>query len=292
MEESGRFRSAFDEIVELEVDKLKAPPCVLRPINEEIVSELKRSISNCGVLQPIVVRRSQDSKYEIVFGNHRLEACKRLGFRQIPSVIKVLDDDDAFIARVSENLLRNNYVDPIEESKGYRSLICKGWTINAIARKVGKSDSYISERIGLLDRLSPKLRNEISNGELSPSHAELLSRIHGAPMQIALAGLIKSKRLSVRSLESILHSSALPARIKVEIFSGQCTVRIPQEFVKAMRLEPGQDLYIYKRGGKLILDDPRTCRTKRSGIESSVQFTPCLQATETSHVRKSTPNIA
>ena len=119
----------------LELDSLKASSWTLRPINQETVKELERSIQTIGVLQPIVVRECPPG-YEIVFGNHRVEACRRLGMRYIRAVIREFNEEDSFLARVSENLARNNYVDPIAEAEGYRTLMNRGWTL---ARSVGRS---------------------------------------------------------------------------------------------------------------------------------------------------------
>src|SRR5208282_3929081 len=109
----------IETIQTIELDQLESPAWLLRPIDQELVTELARSIQNTGLLQPIVVRRSTRG-YEVVFGNHRLEACKHLGFHQIKALVKTCSDDEAFLARVSENLLRNSYIDPIQEAEGYR----------------------------------------------------------------------------------------------------------------------------------------------------------------------------
>lgn len=153
--------------LELEVSVIRPPKWQLRPLNKEVVEELERSIQNTGLLQPIVVRRSA-GQYELVFGSHRLAACKALGLRRVRAIIADFTDDESFLARVTENLVRNDYVDPLEEARGYKILVQKGWTVNAIGHRVGKCDSYVSERIGLLEKLSTDVRisfERVANAE-------------------------------------------------------------------------------------------------------------------------------
>lgn len=216
-----------------------------------------------GLLQPIVVRRCGDA-YEVVFGNHRLEAFRRLGKKRVPAVIKRFTDEEAFLARVSENLIRNVYVDSLEEAECYRMLVARGWTINAIGRRVGKCDSYVSERLALLERLSPNVRQEVSRGLLKPSHAELLSRIKDLAKQNEVAELVTKKKLSVRSLEDMLTGVPVPTKVQVEMISGECYVRIPTEFIVATGFHQGKDLFMYIRGKKLVLDSAETSGKRRT----------------------------
>jgi len=243
-----------DSILFLGLAELAESSWVLRPLREESVLELMRSIQNSGLLQPIVVRRAGKS-YEVVFGSHRLEACKRLGMKRVHVLLKDMNEEEAFLARVSENLIRNSYVDPLEEAKGYKMLVARGWTINAIGQKVGKSDSYVCDRLSLLDHLSQKLLVKLASGELTPSHAEVLSRIRDQSKQEEVADWVKRRRLSVRSLEAILRHAPPPTRVKLQDIRNECYVKIPSGFLQATGLESGQTVMIYARGNKLILDN-------------------------------------
>jgi ParB family chromosome partitioning protein len=249
--------------MEVELGDLVEPSWLLRPVNDEIVAELARSIANEGLLQPIVVRK-QSAGYEVVFGNHRVEACRMLGMDRIPAVVRRFTDDDAFVARVSENLVRNAYVDPIEEAKGYRMLVNHGWTINAIGRKVGKCDSYVSERLALIGRLSDQVRSKLADGNarITPSHAELLSRIRDPVRQNEVAELVERKRLSVRALESMLDGSPLPRRVTIRRVAEGFGVGIPEDFSEALNLAEGQSVHMYVRGRKLILENVTDSRFK------------------------------
>ena len=226
------------------------------------MAELERSIRNIGLLQPIVVREAP-AGYEVVFGNHRLEACKQLGMKRVNAIVKAFTEEEAFLARVSENLLRNTYIDPIEEAEGYRMLVKKGWTINAIGCKVGKSDSYVCERLGMIERLSSEARSEVSRGFLTASHAEVLSRIRDKSMQKEIAKLVKKKRLSVRSLEEIVSGFPRPTKVPLAFMLNEYYLRIPSEFLRAMGVEGTQQLLMYLRGRKLILETIENSHTTR-----------------------------
>ena len=257
-------------LVDLELDSLEPPEWTLRPLDEQVVAELERSIQNCGMLQPIVVRMRKE-RYEVVFGNHRLVACKRLGLKRIRAIVKEFSDEEAFLARVSENLVRNSYVDPLEEARGYKMLVAKGWSINAIGRKVGKCDSYISERLALLENLSPTLQSQVSRGMLTPSHAELLSRIKDKNRQAEVAELVEKNRWSVRSLEAVLNGVPPPIRTQMISMRGEYYVKIPKEFADAIDFHVEKSLFMYVRGGKLILDDINRSRNrKRSNMRKSI----------------------
>jgi ParB family chromosome partitioning protein len=246
-------------IVELEIEQLRPPSWRLRPLGEQNILELMRSIQNIGLLQPVVVRGTHDG-YQVVFGSHRIEACRRLGMKKIAAIVKHFTDEEAFLARVTENLLQNADINPIEEAEGYRMLVGKGWTINAIAKKVGKCDSYICERLAMLDNLDFRLRAQVSSGSrlLTPSHAELLSRIRDKQRQTQIAKLVETRRLSVRVLEDLLNGVPLPTKVQIEERSGDCWIHIPNDFAKVLGLKSGQNLYMYIRGRKLILETPRT----------------------------------
>ena len=261
MAEIERTSFADDPVLDLEIKRLEAPSWRLRPLDDVSISELMRSIENLGLLQPVVVRESQRG-YQIVFGNHRIEACRRLGMKKIRAIVRHFTDEEAFLARVTENLLRNTYVNPIEEAEGYRMLITKGWTINGIARKVGKCDSYVCERLALLENLDSRLRARISQGSkhLTPSHAELLSRIVDKKRQSEIATLVETRRLSVRALENLVMGAPLPTKVPVEVDSGSFCFHVPDTFAKALRLKSGESLTMSVRGRKLVLEAPKAYR--------------------------------
>lgn len=247
---------------------------MLRPLKEELVSELVRSIKNEGLLQPVVVRRHGDG-YELVFGMHRLEACRRLGLSHIIATVREFNDAESFLARVSENLLRNSFIDPLEEAEGYHMLLNMGYTINAIGRVIGKCDSYVCERLAILKRLSNHVQSRVSNGDLTASHAEVLCRIKEKCRQETVAELVVKNRLSVRSLEDILNGVPPPTKTQIQLIANEVCVRIPQEFVNAIGFQSDRPVFMYIRGNKLILEN--VTRRRRSHITKNRHSPPLLQ---------------
>lgn len=257
-----------DEIKELEITKLETPEYILRPLNTEVVAELARSIGGIGLLQPLLVRNTGKS-YEVVFGNHRLEACKSLGMTSLPVVVRTLNDDEAFLARLAENLLRNSFVNPIEEAEGYKMLMSKGWSINAIGRKIGKCDSYVCERLALLERLTQNIRTRMIEGKskLSPSHAELISRIDDQKMQEKVAADVEKRKLSVRSLEDIISGVPMPTKVQIGWSDGYY-IPIPKNYAEALNLARGSSVAIKMRGKKLVVDHANDRRTHKKSKNS------------------------
>jgi len=190
-------------IHEIPVNKIKANRFGLREINEDMVREVSNSVRSQGLLQPIMVRRL-NGEFEVVFGLHRLEACKRLGWEKIPAIVVEISEEEAFLTCVVENLQRNIKINPVTEARGYELLISKGYTPHEIAQKIGKSDSYVYERLRILKKLHPAIRKRITHVcNLTPSHAERLALIPDPKLQLKLAKLIEKRQLSVRQLERL-----------------------------------------------------------------------------------------
>jgi ParB family chromosome partitioning protein len=219
---------------------------MLRVLDEHVLADLEKSILANGLLQPILVRPIS-CFYEVVFGHHRLEACKRLGWNSIPAIIKEMSTGESFLTQVVENLQRNGEINPLTEANGYIDLIDHGWTINRIAKRIGKSDSYVSDRVGLIRRLDPEIArkfNECTNGHLKASHLELLARMKSSTRQREVCHLIELKRLSVRKLEKMI-SGGQPLIGTVEKDENTLYIRVPQEIARVMKIDVGDSVCMY-----------------------------------------------
>ena len=205
------------KISEIPVDRVKPSSFTLRDLDEAAVEELAGSIKASGLLQPIMVKPTGDG-YELVFGLHRLAACKRLGWKKIPAFVKHISSEDAFLTGLIENIQRNIRINPVAEARGYKLLMAKGWTSHEIAKRIGKSDSYVYDRLRVLDRLHPTIQRElvthVCKSPITPSHAERLTLIEDMKLQLKLAELVREKHLSVRQLER------LTRRIRTEMPNG------------------------------------------------------------------------
>lgn len=199
-----------DTITQLPIDSISSQGYNLRRLDPQVVEDLKRSIHAVGLLQPIMVTPRANGRFEVVFGNHRLEAARQTGLKSIPGLVRQITTQEAFLLQVTENIQRNLKMNPIAEARGYKQLIREGWSIHRIGSYVGKSDSYICDRLRLIDKLDPEIQETLEikqNGALSVSHAEHLSLIGSKAEQRELAQLIARQKLSVRQLEEIVSNA-------------------------------------------------------------------------------------
>ena len=144
-----------------QVELRKIRPSVL-PLRTEVgpVNELAASVLEKGLLEPIVIRPF-DGGFEVVAGNRRLKACRKLGFSRIPCHIVALDDREAYEASLTENLNRET-LNPIEEARAFKKYVEKfGFgSASDLAKRIGKSPSYVSRRIALLS-LPEKVQDQL-----------------------------------------------------------------------------------------------------------------------------------
>ena len=173
-----------------------------KTFSHESLEALAESISQFGVLQPIVVRENKllSGTYEILAGERRWRAAKMAGLSEIPAVI--LDGDDLKAAQVAiiENVQRED-LNPIEEALAYDALIDKfGLTQDQVAKQVGKSRSAVTNLLRLLD-LPEEVLALVRTGALSAGHARALLALKNADQIAPLAQRIVEKDLSVRDVE-------------------------------------------------------------------------------------------
>lgn len=168
------------------------------------VEELAQSIRKVGLLQPIVVRTNTSNKFEVVAGNRRLHACKRLGWRKIACHVVELDDKEAFEASIIENVQRNT-LNPIEEGLAYRKYVREfGWGgVSELAQKLSKSSSHICKRIKLTE-LPKDITDLISKSEISVSIGEELLPIGDINTQSKITEIIQKQELSSRMVRKLV----------------------------------------------------------------------------------------
>ena len=170
--------------------------------DEQALNELADSISRYGVIQPVTVRKLPTGYYQIIAGERRWRASRLAGLTEIPVRVIEADDRRASELALVENLQRED-LNPIEEAKGYQSLIEDfGLTHEEAANSVGRSRPAISNSLRLLS-LSPKVMELVEKGELSAGHARALVPIEDKAYQLELAQQIIKKGLSVRKTEQL-----------------------------------------------------------------------------------------
>ena len=165
------------------------------------LEELTASIRERGIIQPIIVRASQDSndKYELIAGERRRHAAQNAGLHEVPAVILNVDNLKSLEFAIVENVQRKD-LNPIEEAEGYQRLINEfNYDQDKVAKFIGKSRAHISNCIRLLS-LPAKVIEHIINDKISPGHAKILVGLDNSEL---LAEKIIKKKLSVRQAEAI-----------------------------------------------------------------------------------------
>ena len=169
---------------------------------KEALDELANSIKQRGIIQPLIVRRSddQDDKFELIAGERRWQAAQSAGIHQVPVFIIDADNLKSLELAIIENVQRKD-LNAIEEAESYRNLIQKfGYDQDKVAKFIGKSRSHISNSIRLLS-LPEKIIDMIRNNKISQGHAKILIGLENA---LLLAEKIIKKKLSVRQAESLV----------------------------------------------------------------------------------------
>ncbi|MBO8138529.1 MAG: ParB/RepB/Spo0J family partition protein [Desulfotomaculum sp.] len=172
-------------------------------IDQQKLKELAESIKEHGVVQPIVVRELNDGSYQLIAGERRWRACQLLNLETIPAVVTDYSDEKAAEVALIENLQREN-LNPLEESIAYQSLINEfNLTQEDVAKRVGKSRTYITNMLRLL-ALPDEVLAMLSQGQLSTGHARAILSINDDAKKIETAKLIIKKGLSVRETEKLV----------------------------------------------------------------------------------------
>ncbi|HEY8476182.1 MAG TPA: ParB/RepB/Spo0J family partition protein [Chloroflexota bacterium] len=187
--------------VEIPVNAISANPRQPRQIfDEEAMEELKASIREVGILQPIVVREAGQGQYELVMGERRWRAAQALELEVIPAIIRETRDDAMLRDALLENIHRVN-LNPLEEAAAYQQLLEEfGVTHEELARRIGRSRPQISNTIRLLN-LPPSVQRRVAAGVLSAGHARALLALEEPEQQELLAARIVAEGMSVRATE-------------------------------------------------------------------------------------------
>ena len=207
-----------NEVRSVPVGSIRPNPRQPRQVfDEDALDELVASIAEIGLLQPLVVRPdTEGSGYELVAGERRLRSVQRLGWEQVPVLVRPTDDIDLLRDALLENLHRSD-LNPLEEAAAYQQLLADfGCTQDELSSRVGRSRPQISNTIRLL-RLPPAVQRRVAAGVLSQGHARALLALPTEEAMEGLAGRIVAEGLSVRSVEEIValgdvHDRPVPSR--------------------------------------------------------------------------------
>lgn len=215
LEENDYSGSSNEEIVQLPLSQIKPNPYQPRyNFNEEGIDELAQSISVHGVFQPIIVKK-MNKYYSIISGERRYRACLKLGLDTIPAIVRMYEKSKMIEIALLENLQRENLT-PVEEAKALRQMILEiGYTQQELGDIVGKSRSYVTNMLGLLN-LPEEILNLVDKNKISMGHARVLSKLSDINKIKELANLIITKGLSVREIEQLAKNLERKIPVKKE----------------------------------------------------------------------------
>jgi ParB family chromosome partitioning protein len=213
--------------------------------DETKLEDLKASIKEKGILQPILVRANKDG-YEVVAGERRLKAAKAVGLQEVPVIIKNVTDREAFVLALVENIQRED-LNAIEEAEGYKRLLEEfQFTPEAVAEAIGKDRSTVANLLRLL-RLPEEIQKLVIDAKLSMGHARALLSLADADVQKKMAKLIIDKGFSVRQVEDLVKNA----------HQGQNTVQAAKAKPKNRDIEILEEELRKILGTKVYIEDKR-----------------------------------
>jgi ParB family chromosome partitioning protein len=198
--------------------------------NQELLNELSESIKEQGIIQPILVRKKSEDKYEIVAGERRWRAAQLAKIHEVPVIVLNIDDKKSLEFAILENIQRSD-LNGIEEALGYENLVKKfGYSQETLSKILGKSRSHIANTLRLAG-LPEEIKKMVSDGLLTAGHARCLVNI---PDNIKLAKTIVNKNLSVRQAEFLVK--------KEQVFSSSKKIRTNSKDTNIKSLESDLEL--------------------------------------------------
>lgn len=223
-----------------------------KQFDDESLTELAQSIQAHGMLQPIIVRPMADGRYQIVAGERRWRAAKRVGLSEVPVIIRDLSDQEVYELALIENLQREN-LNPMEEAAGYHALMQQyDLTQEEIAKVVGRSRSAVANTLRLLN-LPLIVQEYLERGAITVGHAKALAALKDEALLIDCASRAAEDKITVREIEQIAkRQGAEPSAVKQkspdEIYYEEMEIHLGSHLGRKVHVQPG------KKKGTLILE--------------------------------------
>lgn len=244
-----RRNASHHEVMNIKLEEIETNPYQPRRSFDEVeLRDLARSIQEYGVIQPIIVRR-RDNRFQLVAGERRLRACKMAGRQEVPALVYEIDDEKAAAVSLVENLQRKD-LNYFEEAQAYALLLGEfGMTQEELARRLGKSQSAIANKLRLL-RLPEEIREMVAVDVISERHARALLKLEKAELQAAVLKEIYEKDLNVKETEALIEK--MRQNISREI----------------KEREPRQNVSVVIRDARIFLNTIKetVARAKQAGI--------------------------
>lgn len=199
--------------IEVPLSQIRSNPYQPRKFfDEEALNELADSIKEYGVVEPVILKKSVKG-YEIVAGERRCKASKIAGLTTVPAIVKDFTDEEMMEIALLENIQRED-LNPVDTAVSISNILeVRNMTQEEFAKKFGKSRSYITNLLGLLN-LPKSVQELVKNGKLSMSHARSLSKLDDEEKVIYLANKIIKENLNVRDVEKMLSKKENTSKMK------------------------------------------------------------------------------
>ena len=203
--ESSEESSEDDSLLrEIPVEDIRPNPRQPREeFDEEAMAELVASITEVGVLQPVVVRPAGEAgQYQLIMGERRWRASKRAGKDVIPAIVRDTADEDLLREALLENIHRSE-LNALEEAAAYQQLMKDfGWSQDVLAKRIGRSRPHISNTLRLMN-LPPAIQRQVAAGVLSAGHARAILGVGDEAQMLQLAQRVINEGMSVRATEEL-----------------------------------------------------------------------------------------
>ena len=238
---------------EIDISKITLNPFQPRSaFDKEKLEELVISIKNIGLIQPITIKKISKNKFQLISGERRLRAFKKLSIDKIPCYIRKADDQQSLEMALVENIHRQD-LDSIEIAISYKRLIEEiKLTQEELSEKIGKKRSTITNYLRLL-KLNPIIQSGIKDGFISMGHGRSMINIDDEKLQLSIYERIISKNLSVRNTEKLISSLKNP--VKKNINDNLSHDFLKQKIKTEKKLQTKVDFIFSKnKTGKIILN--------------------------------------
>lgn len=225
-----------DEVLQLSIDKIEPNQFQPRTIfNEEKIEELAQTIHTHGMIQPIVVRKIDDEKFELIAGERRWRAVTSLEWEHIPAIVREMSDAETASVALIENLQREELT-VIEEAKAYASLIeLHSLTQEALAQRLGKNQSTIANKLRLL-KLPEAIQQALLEKKITERHARALIKLKESDKQAMIFQEILDKGLNVKQTEErideINHPKDKPKKKRAQLKGFSKDIRIAMNTIR------------------------------------------------------------
>lgn len=225
-----------------------------RDFDEASLAELAASIAELGVLQPILVRRTDGGGFELIAGERRWRAARSIGLDTIPAIVRGVDDERSLEQAVVENVQRDD-LNPIEEALAYERLIGEfGLTQDEVAVRVGRSRPSVANTVRLL-QLEPTLQGYVAKGQLSAGHARALLPLPDAQARQDLAARVLDAGMTVRDVEEAVRAGAVVDDDQTAVpGSTKPAALLELERLLADRLDTRVELKVGAKRGRIEID--------------------------------------